>query len=86
MTMYNTPAHQTKAHFSIPSIIAIVAVIWSFFVGAGAGLILAVIAIIAGVIGLLLSLAPSIRGGVTSMVSIVLGVIGIIAAIVRFFV
>jgi len=78
-----TTSLQNKPHFSIPSIIAVVAAIASFFVRAGTGFVLAIIAIIFGVIGFMLSLSPSVRGGVLSVLSLVLAVIGIIAAIVR---
>jgi hypothetical protein len=76
-------AVQNKPHFSIPSIIAIVAAIASFFVHAGTGFILAIIAIVFGVIGFILSLSPSVRGGVVSVVSLILAVIGIIVAIIK---
>ena len=72
-----------KPHFSIPSLIAIGAAIASFFVGAGSGFILAMIAIFFGVIGFFLSFAPSIRGGVTSAVSMILACIGIVVAIIK---
>lgn len=77
---------QSKPHFSIPSIIAIGAAIASFFAGAGAGFALAIVAIVFGVIGFLLSLAPSVRGGVTSVLSMILACIGIVIAIVKAFV
>ena len=74
---------QSKPHFSIPSIIALVAAIASFFVGAGAGFILALVAIGFGVLGFLLALFPSVRGGFVSMLSLVLAVFAIIVAIVK---
>lgn len=86
MTIYNTPANATpgsKAHFSIPAIIAIAAAVGSFMMGSGMGFVLAIIAIIAGVIGMLLAFAPSVRGGMVSMISIFAGLIGIVAAIVK---
>jgi hypothetical protein len=86
MTIYNTPtpAGTTKAHFSMPSLLAIAAAIGSFFTGAGLGLLLAVAAIILGIIGLMLAFAPSVRGGMVSIFSVVAGLIGILAAIFRF--
>jgi hypothetical protein len=72
-----------KAHYSIPSIIAIVAAIASFFVGAGSGFLLAIVAIVSGVLGLILSLSPSIRGGMVSMLSLFLAGLGIVVAIIR---
>ena len=74
---------QNKPHFSIPSIIAIVAAIASFFVTAGTGFLLAMVAIVFGVFGFILSLAPSVRGGVLSVFSLILACIGIVAAIVK---
>jgi len=78
-----TETLQTKAHFSIPSLVAIGAAIASFFVSPGAGFMLAIVAIIAGVIGVLLSMSPSIRGGVVSMFSLIVAAIGIVVAIAR---
>ncbi len=78
-----TVTGQTKPHFSIPSIIAIAAAIASFFVSAGGGFILAIVAIIFGVIGILVSLAPSVRGGFISILSLIVGAIGIVVAIVK---
>lgn len=74
---------QNKPHFSIPSIIAVGAAIASLFMRAGAGFALAIVAIIFGVFGLFLSLAPSVRGGVLSVFSLILACIGIVLAIVK---
>jgi hypothetical protein len=74
---------QNKPHFSIPSIIALGAAIASFFVKPGTGVLLAIIAIIFGVIGVLLSFAPSIRGGLMSFLSLFIAAIGIVVAIIR---
>ena len=71
--------------FSIPSIIAIVAAIASFFFGAALGMILAIVAIVAGLIGVLMSLSPRVRGGMVSIFSIVAGAIGIVAAVIKLF-
>jgi hypothetical protein len=86
MTIYNTPASATpaKAHFSMPSLLAIAAAIGSFFVGPGFGLMLAVVAILLGAVGLMLAFAPSVRGGMVSMISVVAGLLGILGAILRF--
>jgi hypothetical protein len=72
-----------KPHFSIPSLIAIAAAIASFFVSPGSGFLLAVIAIVFGIFGLLLSFAPSIRGGIVSTFSMILACIGIVVAMVK---
>ncbi len=74
---------QTKAHFSIPSLIAIGAAIASLFVGAMGGFILALIAIFFGVIGLLLSFSPSVRGGMVSILSLIVAAIGIVIAVIK---
>ncbi|MEK7951443.1 hypothetical protein [Luteolibacter soli] len=79
--MDTTPA--TRASFSLPSLIAIVAAIGSFMNGATFGLILAIVAIFFGIIGVVLSLAPSKRGGVISTFGIGAGLIGILAAVIK---
>ena len=72
-----------QAKFSIPSIIAIVAAIGSFAVGAFWGLVLAVIAVIFGAIGAVLAFSSRIRGGFVSTLGIVGGLLGLIAAVVK---
>ena len=72
-----------KASFSIPSIIAILAAISSFYVGAVGGLLLAATAIVFGLFGLMFAMAPGVRGGVVSIVSLGLAVIGLVAAVVK---
>ena len=83
MTIYNTPAQTTKARYSLPAIVALIAAVASFVVSPGFGFILALIAIAAGAIGLMLAVAPSVRGGMISFISIAAGLIGIIAAVLR---
>ena len=76
--------HRSAApHFSLVSILAIVAAVASFFVGSGAGFFLAIAAIVLGLIGVVLSLLPSTRGGIMSVLAVLAGVIGIVAAICR---
>ena len=72
-----------RASFSIPSIIALLAAIGSFMNGAILGMLLAVIAIVFGILGVVMSLAPAKRGGVISTFGIGAGVIGIIAAVIK---
>jgi hypothetical protein len=72
-----------RAKFSVPSIIAIVAALLSFTTGAFWGFVLAIIAMIFGLIGVFLSLSPSIRGGVVSFLSLVAGALGLMAAVVK---
>ena len=73
----------SRAKFSIPSIIAIVTAILSFFTGAIWGLVLAVIAIIFGLIGVALSFSSKTRGGVVSVFSLFAGLVGIVAAVFK---
>ena len=79
----NTATHSSKASFSLASIIAIVEAIASFFVGALGGLFLALIAIVAGIIGVGLALAPSRRGGFASGLAVVGGLMGIGIAVIK---
>jgi len=72
---------ENKASFSIPSILAILAAILSFNVGAVLGLVLA--ALIFGALGIFLALAPGKRGGGLSILAVILSVIGVIAAIIK---
>jgi hypothetical protein len=74
---------QHAPHFSLVSILAIVAAVASFFVGWGAGLILAIVAIVLGAIGVILAALPSTRGGFVSVFAMLAGVVGIVAAICR---
>lgn len=69
--------------FSIPSLVAVVAAILSFLVSAGWGMLLAMVAIVAGVIGCVMAMSARTRGGIVSMASIVAGGLGIVAAILR---
>ena len=73
----------SKTAFSIPSIIAVVAAIASFQVGAILGLILAGIAVVFGVIGVILALSPRTRGGIFSVIGVIGGLAGVIAAVVK---
>jgi hypothetical protein len=72
-----------RATFSIPSVIAVLAAFGSFMNGAILGMILAVVAILFGILGVVLSLAPAKRGGVISVFGIGAGVIGILAAVIK---
>jgi hypothetical protein len=76
-------AQARRVSFSIPSILSFVAAILSFGTGALWGFVLAVAAIVLGVLGVLLALAPGIRGGFVSIMSIVLGVIGVAMALIK---
>lgn len=72
-----------KAAFSIPSLLAIVAAILSFNVGAIFGLLLAAVAFILGVFGIMLAISPKTRGGGISILAVVLSFVGVIAAIIK---
>lgn len=69
--------------FSIPSIIALITALLSFTSGAIMGFILACVAIVFGIIGILLAASPNVRGGIASTLSIAAGGIGIIAAVIK---
>lgn len=69
--------------FSIPSIIAIVAAIASFMVGAFWGFLLAMVALLFGAIGFFLAFSSRVRGGMVSMLAVAAGVLGVIAALVK---
>jgi hypothetical protein len=79
----NATTPSTRASFSIPSVIAIFAAIGSFMNGATLGLLLAIVAIFFGIVGVVLSLSPSKRGGVISTFGIGAGLIGIVAAVIK---
>ncbi len=72
-----------KASFSFASIVAILAAIFSFKVGAFFGLILAAVAFIFGLIGILFALRPNVRGGALSIIAIILSFVGVIAAVIK---
>jgi hypothetical protein len=73
----------SKASFSISSIVAILAAILSFKFGAILGLIMAAVAFIFGVLGIVLALVPNTRGGGLSIMAVILSFIGVIAAIIK---
>ena len=73
----------SRASFSIPSLIAIGCAIASFTTGAFWGFVLAVIAVLFGVLGFIMSLSSKRRGGVVSTLAVIGGVLGVVAAIVK---
>lgn len=73
----------SKASFSIASILAIIAAILSFQAGAILGLVLAALALIFGVAGLILALMPDTRGGGLSILAVILSFLGVIASIAK---
>ena len=69
---------------SIASILAIVAALASFFVNSGGlGLVLAIAAIVLGVVGFLMAASPRVSGGLLSLASIGLGVVAAVFALIR---
>lgn len=74
---------QSKAHFSIPSIIAIGAAIASYFVNAVGGFILALVAIFFGVIGAVMALFPGVRGGFVSVLSLLIAAVALVVAVIK---
>ena len=83
---YNRPHREVRPEFSAPAIVAVVCAVASFYFGAFLGLLLAIIAIVAGLVGVVMALSPRVRGGFVSIISIVAGLAGILAAIVKIFV
>ena len=77
-------ADRTAPHKSLISLLALVCAIISFFVHSGIlGLVLAIIAIVLGLIGFLLALSPGLKGGGLSLVAVLLGAAGAICGIIR---
>ncbi|MPN33569.1 hypothetical protein SDC9_181058 [bioreactor metagenome] len=74
---------QVRPSYSFPSIIAIIAAIISLFTGAFIGFALAALAIICGIIGIVLSLSPNVRGGFASTLGLVAGAVGIVVALIK---
>jgi hypothetical protein len=70
-----------KPQVATAAIIAIVSAIASFASGAFWGVILAIVAVIAGALGMLIAVSPKRRGGILSIVAIVLGAIALVRAI-----
>ncbi len=84
MTTIQTQPHRAQsASFSIPSIVAVICAVASFGVGPGAALLLSLAAAILGIIGVVVSLLPNVRGGLISVLSLIMGSIGVIVAIIR---
>ena len=77
-----SPAPANQVHFSIPSILAALCAVLSFFTG-GWGFFLAVAAIILGLIGLVFAFLPSVRGGVISFLAIGAGLLGLVVALLK---
>jgi hypothetical protein len=77
-----TTRSESGASFSIPSIIAIIAAAASWFVDAGWSILLAILALIFGIIGVVMAISPAKRGGVLSIVAIGLAALAIVVSII----
>ena len=76
--------NKSIAKFSLVSILALVAAMWSLSTSSvPGGMILAIVAIVLGAIGFVIALLPGIRGGVVSIISMLCGAIGIMVALIR---
>jgi hypothetical protein len=75
-------ASREKPSFSIPSIAAGVFVLLMFFTD-GFDFLLGILAIVCGIVGGVLALSPSVRGGIVSILSIVFGILAIITSILQ---
>jgi len=73
----------SKSSFSITSILALIAAILSFKFGAILGVIFAAMAFVFGVFGIILALAPNVRGGGLSILSIILSFLGVLVAVIK---
>jgi hypothetical protein len=73
----------TRTRFSIPSLLAIIAAVGSFAVGAFWGFVLAMVAVVFGAIGVLVAFSSRVRGGFLSVFAVVAGILGLIAAIIK---
>jgi hypothetical protein len=70
--------------FSAFSIIAVLAAVGALFVnGGGLTLLLAIVAIIFGLLGMVVAFLPSRRGGIMSFIAVGVGLLAVIIAIVR---
>jgi len=72
-----------QTSFSLASIIAILAAIFSFYSGVFFGLILAAVAFVFGVFGMVFALMPNVSGGGLSILAVILSFIGVIAAVIK---
>jgi len=71
-----------RPSFSVPSIVAGVAILVSF-VTEGFDVLLAAVAIGFGLIGAILTLSPEIRGGIVSLASIGIGLLAIVVSVLQ---
>ena len=69
--------------FSLASILALVCAILSFCFGAILGIVFAALALVFGIFGILLALAPKTRGGGISIIAVLLALVGVVAAVIK---
>ena len=81
--MATTYMETKRPSFSLFSIAAVVCAVLSFASAGALGLLLAGIAILAGVLGAVVALLPGTRGGFVSFFAVVAGFVGIGAAIYK---
>ena len=74
-------ADRVEPKITIAAIIAIVSAIASFRTGAFWGLILAIVAVVAGALGMLIAASPRRRGGIVSLLAMLAGVIALVRAV-----
>lgn len=75
----------SNTKFSVVSMIAVACAILSFLSGAILGLILAVLAMVFGILGIVIAVSPRRRGGIGSALAIIGGVFGVVAAVIKAF-
>ena len=81
MADYPASSRQS-ASFSIPSIIAIVCAAGAWFVGPGWSILLAIVAIIAGLLGAVVAVSPAKRGGMLSIMAILMSALAIVVSVI----
>jgi hypothetical protein len=76
---------QPRAHFSAGAVLAILCAIGGMLASCSGhwflGLVLGILAIPLGLVGLLHSVSPHIRGGIVSVLALILGVVGAVFAV-----
>lgn len=72
---------QTSAAATIAIIAAIIGWIVLFAAYPGWAFLLNIVAVVAGIFGLVLAASPRVSGGIASIIGIVLGAVGVILAI-----
>ena len=84
MSTLTAPSSRPAPHFSLISILAVIAAVVSFATHSVViGFLMAIVAIVLGVLGFVIALLPGVRGGIVSIISFVAGALGIILALIR---